>query len=196
MQPGKIALTFFVVLLASCAPARPQFTEVSVPPVREQHQGFSLMPLDESGWLILAKRPEGIVLGKQVGPDENHIIRAFTQVIPPFKSQDEFIGYAKTALSMEDPARHKLLSHSDKTIKFKGQPCVRTYDMMEDHKAVKRSDRSDFMILEASSLVCEHPHKGVAVIVAYSYRYYPGHDDKGLANKAQKIFDSIEFIGF
>lgn len=122
MNPGKIALTIFVVLLASCAPTRPQFTEVPVPPVREQQQGFSLIPLNESGWLIFAKRPEGIVLGKQASQDENHIIRAFTQVIPPFKSQDEFTGYAKTALSMEDPARHKLMSHNDKTIKFKGQP--------------------------------------------------------------------------
>jgi hypothetical protein len=196
MKPGKIALTTLVVLLASCAPTRPQFTEVSVPPTREAHHGFSLVPLNESGWLILAKRPEGIVLGKQVGPDENHIIRAFTQVIPPFKSQDEFIGYAKTALSMEDPARHKLLSNNAKAIKYKGQSCVRTHDKMEDHKAVKRSDRTDSMHLEAISLVCEHPQKGVAVIVAYTYRYYPEHEDKEIGTKAQKIFDSIEFTGF
>lgn len=196
MKHANIALMVLVVLLASCAPITPQFTEVSLPPVRELRRGFSLVPLNESGWLILANRPEGIVLGKQVGPDENHIIRAFTQVIPPFKSQDEFVGYAKTALSMEDPARHKLLSNSAMAIKFKGQPCVRTYDKMEDHKAVKRSGRTDPMLLEAISLVCEHPQKGVAVIVAYSYRYYPEHEDREMVAKAQKIFDNIEFAGF
>ncbi len=196
MKPGKISIMVIVILLASCAPMRPQWTEVTIPPVRVEHRGFSLVPLNENGWLILAKRPEGIVLGKQISPDENHIIRGFTQVIPPFKSQDEFIGYAKTALSMEDPARHKLLLNDAKTTKFKGQSCVRTHDVMEDHRALKRSDRSDFMILEAFSLVCEHPRKGTAVIVAYSYRYYSGHEDKESTMKAQKIFDSVEFTDF
>ncbi len=189
-----IMLSAVIVFGASCAPVRPTIEEVSLPPQRISQKGYSLMPLDETGWLIGFRDSEKLVLGKRAkDPDENFIIRAFAEVLPPLKSEEEFTGFAKSVLMMEGAARHKVLSQETKRVTLKGQSCVRTDTVMEDRGAVKRSSRTDNMILEAHSLLCKHPNKSTGILVAYSHRYYAGNQDPESAKKAQKIFDSIEF---
>ena len=168
--------------------------EVPLSPQRIILSGYSLVPLDEKGWVIGQRSHETLVLGKRgKDPDENMIIRAFAEVLPPLKSDEEFIGFAKSVLVMEGAARHKVLSQQTKLVKIKSQPCVRTDTVMEDHNAVKRSSRTDPMILEAYSLTCKHPNGSTGILVAYSHRFYPGQKDPEAGVKAQKIFDSLEF---
>ncbi len=168
--------------------------EVSLPPQRIFQKGYSLVPLEETGWLIGYRDHEQLILGKRANdPDENFIMRAFAQVLPPLKSEEEFIGFSKSVLLMEGASRHKVLSQETKLVKVKGQSCARTDTVMEDHGAVKRSSRADHMILEAFALLCKHPNKNTGILVAYSHRFYQGHKDQDSAKKAQMIFDSIEF---
>ena len=189
-----VMLSVVVLLGASCAPVRPTMEEVPLPPQRISQKGYSLVPLDETGWLIGYRDSEKLVLGKRANdPDENFVIRAFAEVLPPLKSEEELMGFAKSVLIMEGAARHKVLSQETKRVTMKGQSCVRTDTVMEDHGAVKRSSRTDYMILEAHSLLCKHPNKSTGILVAYSHRYYPGDQDPESTKKAQKIFDSIEF---
>jgi len=191
------AVLIIAALLASCAPVRPTIKELPTPPQRSVHNGFSLLPLDETGWKIGAQQPNTLVLGKQgTNPDESFIIRAFTVVLPEFKSRDEFMGFAKTAIGEFDPTRFKRLSDETKTVNIKGQSCGRTKSTMEDHGAVKRTNRPDFMLIEAYSLVCPHPQKKIAVVVAYSHRYYSGNADAQSENKVVKIFETVEFVNF
>ncbi len=195
MRSRLIVMLSVVTLLGvACASVRPTMEEVPLPPQRISQKGYSLVPLDEAGWLIGYRDAEKLVLGKRASdPDENMIIRAFAEVLPPLKSEEEFVGFAKSVLIMEGAARHKVLSQEAKRVTMKGQSCVRTDTVMEDHGAVKRSSRTDSMILEAHSLLCKHPNKSTGILVAYSHRYYPEHKDPDAVKKAQKIFDSVEF---
>lgn len=196
MKKFLIAAVFFpVVFISACATTRPTMLEVPLPPQRIILNGYSLVPLDEKGWLIGQRGPETLVLGKPGNdPDENMIIRAFASVLPPLKSDEEFIGFAKSILIMEGAARHKVLSQQAKLVKVKSQSCVRSDTVMEDHEAVKRSSRTDPMILEAYSLVCKHPNGSTGILVAYSHRFYSGQKDTEAGIKAQRIFDSLEFL--
>lgn len=188
------SLLFVTTFLSSCATTHPAMQEVPLPPQRIAENGYSLVPLDEAGWLILHRDSETLVLGKRGSdPDENIIIRAFAKVLPPLKSDEEFIGFAKSVLIMEGATRHKVLSQQTKLVKVKSQSCVRSDTVMEDHGAVKRSSRTDLMILEAFSLLCKHPNGSTGIVVAYSHRFYQGHKDAESSKKAQKIFDNLEF---
>ncbi len=189
-----IALLFAAALTSSCATTRPTMQEVTLPPQRIAQNGYSLVPLDEAGWLIAYRNSEQLILGKRGSdPDENIIIRAFAKVLPPLKSDEEFVGFAKSVLIMEGATRHKVLSQQTDLVKIKSQSCARTDTVMEDHNAVKRSSRTDPMILEAFSLLCKHPNGSTGILVAYSHRFYQGHGDAESSKKAQKIFDSVEF---
>lgn len=189
-----VSLVAIAAGTSSCAPVRPSMEELPLPPQRIVQRGYSLLPLNEAGWLIGYRDPEKLVLGKRGNnPDETFVIRSFTQVLPPLKSQEEFIGFAKSVLIMEGAARHKVISQEEKQVIVKGQSCVQTDTLMEDHEAVKRSSRTEPMILQAHSLLCKHPNGSTAVLIAYSHRYYQGNQDQASARKAQTIFDSIEF---
>lgn len=191
------AILVSVTLLASCASVGPTFKELPTPPQRSIHNGFSLLPLDETGWKIVAQQPNRLVLGKQGDDsDASFIVRAFTVVLPEFKSRDEFMGFAKTAIGEFDPVRFKRLSDETKTVTVKDQSCGQTKSTMEDHGAVKRTNRPDFMIIEAYSLVCQHPQRKIAIVVAYSHRYYSGKADSQSEEKANKIFETVEFVNF
>ena len=197
MRLRTLAILASLLLFVSCAPIRPALKELPVPPQRSEHKGFSLVPLNEAGWLIGFQQSSVLMLGKRgTDPDENFAIRAFTVLLPDFKSHDEFMGFARTAIHENDPIRFKPLLEEAKTVTVRGQSCGRTKTLTEDHGAVKRTKRSDFMLLEAHSLVCPHPQKKMAVIVAYSHRYYPGNADSETARKADRIFETVEFADF
>lgn len=195
MKKSSAAAVFFVAtFMSACATTRPAMQELSLPPQRVTANGYSFVPLDEAGWFILHRSPEILVLGKRGSdPDENIVIRAFAKVLPPLKSDEEFIGFAKSALVMEGATRHKVLSQQTKLVKIKSQSCARSDTVMEDHGAVKRSSRTEPMILEAFSLLCKHPNGSTGIVVAYSHRFYQGHGDADSSKKAQKIFDSLDF---
>ena len=189
-----LALFLIATLSSSCVMHRQAVQDVTLPPQRITQYGYSLVPLDEVGWVIGYRDSERIVLGKRGSdPDENIIIRAFSEVLPPLQSEEEFIGFSKSVLFMEGASRHKVISQQTELVRYKSQPCVRTDTVMEDHGAVKRTSRTELMILEAYSLLCKHPNGSTGILVAYSHRYYQGHKEVESRKKAQKIFDSIEF---
>jgi hypothetical protein len=192
-----VALSLMMVLAACVPVGQQQPNELEVPPQRSVHTGFSLLPLNEKGWLIGAQQPQGLVLGKRGSdPDESMILRAFTVVLPDFNSRDEFMGFAKTAIGEFDPIRFKKINQESKTVNVKGQSCVSIKSMEEDLGATKRTSRTDPMLIEAYSLVCPHPQKKIAIVVAYSHRYYSGHSDPESAKKAATIFETVEFRDF
>ncbi len=75
---GKMRLSHKLLTLcaafavASCASMHPQPPEVQLPPERISLKGFSLVPLNEHGWLIGMRNPRLLSLGK-LGkyPEEN-----------------------------------------------------------------------------------------------------------------------------
>jgi hypothetical protein len=171
--------------------------EVKLPPRIILKSGYSLVPLNEPGWLIGYEDSGRLVLGRPGSdPDENAIIRSFTELIPQFKSEEEFAGFSKSVLVAEGSARHKILSMTTTPLTIKGQACMKTDTVLEDHAAVKQTSRTGMMILESYALLCKHPNKSIGIVIAYSHRYYPGHQDPNSANKAQELFDSLGFYDF
>jgi len=187
-------LSAFALCCTACAPARQTLNAIPLPPQRIFQSGYSLVPLEEPGWTIGSRNPVRLLLEKQAkDPDENMAIRAFAQELPPLDSEDEFKEFAKSVLIMEDAAQHAIVTQVTTPLTIKGLSCVRTDTVMEDDGTVRRSSRTDSMIIDVFGVLCKHPNNITGVLVAYSHRHYRENKDPGAAEKAQKVFDSIEF---
>ena len=77
----KLGMLCAALAVASCAAVQPRFPEkfqeVQIPPERISQKGFSLVPLNETGWVITGRSASQLALGK-LGktPEENVVIRA------------------------------------------------------------------------------------------------------------------------
>jgi hypothetical protein len=71
---------------------QPRLPEVPLPPERIFLKGFSLVPLNEQGWLIGARNPRLLSLGK-IGkyPEENVVIRAMLFQLPAFQTNEDLV---------------------------------------------------------------------------------------------------------
>lgn len=197
MRQYILMLTIIAVVIMGCTPLRPAMKEVPLPPHIILKNGYSLVPLNEPGWLIGYENSEKLVLGRRAAnPDETIIIRSFIQTLPLLKSEEEFIGFSKSVLVMEGATRHKIVSQKTMPLTIKGQSCARNDTVLEDHAAVKRTSRNENMIIESYALFCKHPNNSVGILLEYSHRYYAENKDPDSAKKAQELFDSIGFYDF
>src|SRR5260221_7568444 len=82
------AIRFFTLLLlaalaAGCASTQTSPPSVPLPPTRYEHRAFSLVPLNQPGWLVLPRNPTQLALAKPGGaPDESFAIHAATTTQP------------------------------------------------------------------------------------------------------------------
>lgn len=199
MGPLPILLAALVVVATGCAPSRPILTELPLPPQRSVHTGFSLVPLDQKGWLLLQKRPALLALGKRGGdPDETFGLQANTTRMPKYASTEEF--YASTRNPPPTggpPGRFRMVSYRSTPAPDKGAQCVRAHSVAEDHAPTRPSKRADFMLLEAYTLLCVHPKSPpTGVMVTFSQRYYPGNRSPSLDKDAEVIFGSVTLTDF
>jgi hypothetical protein len=190
LQTGILGFLFVVT---SCAP---RLQEVQVPPERIFKKGYSLVPLNEKGWFIAGRNPYQLDMGKSgEGPDETVIIHAVLVRLPPFTTSEEFVHLVKEGQAKDtDPKRFKTISYDVTAYPEKGPHCAKSYGVMEDHAAVKRSRLTGYMLLEILTLTCAHPKdNSVGVSVTYSQRYYPETKVSGFLEKASGILSSVEF---
>lgn len=182
-----------VLLLAGCG-ARPHLAEVTLPPARSNHVGFSLVPLNEAGWLVLQKTPNFIAYGKRGSEaDETYALQANTTRLPKYASPEEFYASTRNAPPTGGPpGRFRMVSYQSRPAPDKGEMCVRAHSVSEDHAPTRQSKRTDFMVIEAYSLLCVHPKSPpVGVVVTLSQRYYPGNRSPRLDKDAEVIFASV-----
>lgn len=183
-----------IILLTACAPTMQQPKELSIPSQRSIHTGFSLLPLNEEGWFVIAQEPRSLKLGKRSkDPDESIFLNAYTVVLPEFNSREEFTGFAKTLNRDFDPIRFEEITQETKTVVVKGQSCEIIKLMEKDNGRERVTNRTDPMIIEAYSLVCPHPQRKLGVVVSYAHRCYPGQADPEMVRKAEEIFKTVEF---
>lgn len=190
---GVLGLVLFVV---SCVSAPPRYQEVRVPPERIVQKGYSLVPLNEKGWLIGGRNAVQLVLGKRAeNPDESFIIESTLVRIGPYKTKDEFVRLVKESQAKDtDPKRFTVKEFDVSAHDGKGTDCAKTYSVSEDNAAARKSGNTGVMILEMLSLSCTHPKdKSIVVHVGYSQRYYPEHQDKAFLEKAMAVLNSLEF---
>ncbi|HEX9023737.1 MAG TPA: hypothetical protein VF799_07865 [Geobacteraceae bacterium] len=187
-------LSAFILFCTACAPARPTLNDIPLPSQRLFQNGYSLVPPEEPGWVITYRNPKRLLLEKQAkDPDEKMAIRALAQELPSLDSEEDFKEFAKTVLTMEDANQQAIVTQVTTSLTIQGQPCVRTDTVMEDAAAVRHSSRTDSMIIDVFGVLCRHPNNSLGILVAYSHRHYPENKDPGAAERAQKLFDGIEF---
>lgn len=189
-------VVFCSLLVISCASSGPKFQEIQLPPTRIAQKGYSLVPLNEKGWLVGSRNPVQLVLGKLAeNPDESFVINSTLVKIDPYKTKDEFVRLVKASQAKDTDLQRFTIKQFDVSgYEGKGTDCAKTYSIFEDNAAARRSGNTGSMILEILSLSCAHPRdKSTVVFVGYSQRYYPGHKDKAFLEKATAVLNSLEF---
>lgn len=192
----KMAMLCATVLVASCASTRPQLAEIQVPPERIIQKGYSLVPLNEKGWMVAERNGYQLALGRQGdNPDETFVIQAIPFKLPAYKTMDEFVSQIKEGqIKDTDPQRFKIVSHEVSAYPVKGADCAKAHLVTEDRAATKRSGKAGDMVLEAMSLNCTIPgEQNVGISIVYSQRNYPGQGDPAFEEKAASILNSVEF---
>jgi hypothetical protein len=199
MKLNPLHALFLLLLLSSaCAPRTAQMVEVALPPQRIPLQGYSLLPLNEEGWFLVGGNEQQIALGKQgSSPDETRMIQAMLLSLPTFSTPEDMASWVKEGQARDtDPRRFTVRDHDVSPAEFNGATCTRSAMTAEDRQAVKRTDTEGPMVLEVLAQACVHPlDRNIGVYVIYSHRYYPGHQDGHLADKADELFQAIEFTG-
>jgi len=190
---GVLSLSLLAV---SCASVQSKLEEIRVPPERIVENGYSLVPLNEKGWLVGGRNPVQLVLGKLAeNPDESFVINSTLVKIGPYKTENDFVRLVKASQEQDNnPQRFKVKKFDVSAYDGKGTECAKTYAQFEDNAAARKSGNTGTMILEVLSLSCAHPkNKSIVVYVGYSQRYYPGHEDKAFLEKAMTVLNSLEF---
>lgn len=192
----RFVMLCIALLITSCASMQPRLIEVQIPPERISQKGYSLVPLNEKGWLIARKNAYQLTIGKRGGnPDETFIIQAISFKLPEFKTSEEFVRFIKEGqLNDTNSKRFTIVKHEVTSDPTKGAECAKSHMVTVDRAAVKRSGMSGDMVLEALTLICAHPKdKSVGIMIGYSQRYYSGQRDATFDEKVTSILNSIEF---
>ena len=191
----RLGMLCTALVVTSCTSMQPSFPEVQIPPERISQKGYSLVPLNEKGWLIGGRNSYQLALGKRgENPDETFAIQAILFRWPVFKTNEELVRLINEGQAKDtDPQRFKIIKHEVTAYPKKGTDCVKSHMVSED-AAVKRSGKSGHMIIEALTLTCAHPKdKNLGVNVTYSQRYYPEQRESAFLEKATRVLNSVEF---
>ena len=190
-------ILFALLSMTSCAHRQFQFPEVAIPPERIVQQGYSFVPLNEPEWLILGRTARQLAFARSgKSSDETYAIQAMTFVLPPFATSAELVRIVREGQAQDMNSKRFKLEQNEATFHpTNGAECVRTHMVVEDRAAVKRVGiNNGDMILEVLTLTCAHPKdKRVGIGFIYSQRYYLGLQDPALEEKADSIFNSIQF---
>ena len=184
----------FATMVLACAAGKAQPLALPLPPARSIHQGFSLVPLNEQGWLVLADRANQFALRKAgADPDESYAVQGGTTSFPVFASLEAFLAEMGKRGAADSPAgRYRLIAHSAQLAPDKGDMCARMHTVTEDQAPTRRSSRTDPMTIEIYAITCAHPgNRTIGVMVGYSQRYYPGHRDPQLETSADQLLASV-----
>ena len=195
LQKAVVLCAIFV--LASCATTRPSPPEVKLPPERILQKGYSLMPLNEKGWVIEGRNAYTFAFGKLgANQDETFAIQAMFSRLPAYETNANFLQLIKDGQSKDTGSpRFEILKHDVTPFPMKGADCAESHMVIIDHNAARRSGNTGDMILEALSLICAHPsEKSVAINVVYSHRHYPGQDDPAFMEKGTAVLKSVELF--
>jgi hypothetical protein len=193
--PRMMGALCAVLTVAACAATQPTGQNIELPPKRLLQEGFSLIPLNEEGWVINRRTSNLVILGKYgKNPDQTFAVSAGLIKLPPFKTNEEFVRLVKEGQSQDtDPKRFTTIKHEVTSYPKNGAECARSHWVAVDHAAAKRSGQPGDMNFETLTLLCAHPKdKKIGLNVFYSQRSYPGQEDPAFLEKASTVLNSVE----
>lgn len=194
--PKCWVVCLLLLSLVGCTFSPQQLQELPVPPQKFYQPGYSLLPLNEKGWSVGPRNPYQLVLAKRGGhADETFAIQGIASKLPEFVSTDDFVRMVKEGQAADTASpRFRIMEHNVVSDFSRHTQCARSHSIAEDNSAVKRTSTSGSMVLEAAALTCAHPgNKILGITIIYSHRYYPGQADPAFMQKADQVFNGIEF---
>jgi hypothetical protein len=189
-----ISIALCSLSITACAPMQSKFQELQVPPERIFQRGYSLMPMNEAGWVIFKRDQDQVELAK-VLKDSKEVwgIRAYPFRLPEFQSIEEIPRLKKEHIvEGMDPLDIKEVDVA--AYSKKGVNCFKWYLEAIDNSPTI-SDKPGLM--KVIGLMCLHPNKqdiGVEVLVQYSN--HEGAGDSAFIEKATRVIDSVEFTDY
>jgi hypothetical protein len=184
------------LFVAAFAPIQLRADEPQQPPQRIAAKGFSLVAPSDVGWKTPRIDASWIRVEKfGDGPDETFFVDARLVQLPRFTTSEEFrriVG--EGAVAYTNQARFKGIRSDLSLDSSKNALCVRSYGVVEDRAAQRKSGRTGVMILEIAALNCAYPGMPqVGVSVVYSHRHQPGGADPHFLDRSSELFKSVEF---
>jgi len=169
--------------------------ELRLPPERLVQPGYSLLPPNEKGWVVVRRDPGRLQLAKRGDARDTTVaIQGGLVQLPASKDSADFVQVIKDGQAKDtDPRRFKMLTHDVVALPGKGTECAKSHAVAEDRSIVRKSGP---MILELLGMTCAHPRDPrIGVDVGYSERYNPGERDPAFLDRAEAVLGSVEFTG-
>ena len=198
MSRAYMGAIMAAVALFGCATGSQRPQALPLPPQRITQPGYSLLPLDEKGWVAGPRDQRQMMLGRHgSNPDETIAIQGIAFPLPAFHSIDEFVRVVREGQAVDtDHARFQVLKHEVVADSSRQATCARSHLITEDSGAAKRTATAGAMVLEVATLTCAHPGRaGLGISVIYSHRYYAGQADPAFMEKADRVMGSVELTG-
>ena len=195
---NRLAIYLFVSLMVGCA-SRSSWPTIEEPKQRFVQSGYSLIPTNETGWVLATRSPYQLALAmKGAEVDETFAIQATLIDLPASTSNEQFLEIVRQEQEKKtDLKRFSVQTHKVLYAELHGSPCARSHILTLDNAAIKRSDISSDMVLEIASITCRHPKNDtVGVSVVYSQRSYQTSKTLGFMGKAKAVLDSVKFEDF
>jgi len=185
----------FLLALAGCSLAPPRPVAISLPPQPIIKDSFSLLPLNEGGWLVVGQGSDVLSLGTRGAvPGETRIVNGFVRPLPTDMTDAGFLAFAKSVKKMEPPKRYELLKQEAQEDNSTAKNCAKVRATLKDLAPNVFTKRTDPMIIDSLYWVCKHPDGKSAVIIEYSHRLYAGNEEKTFEKNAETVFRGLEFV--
>ncbi len=198
MKNSIVVLVCLVLGLGSaCVPVSSGPDTLPVPPPRLYITGFSVLPLNDAGWVKLKHDDYSFSLAKMgKREDETYALSAFMVDLPPLGSDDEFISFVKKTTSRDKKNdRYLILSSNAGMHSGFDLDGVRFAYRILDRKALKRSGEKGPMILEIEGIIIRHPdNKLYGLHLILSHRCYEGSEDSSLPLEFESLLEEIQFL--
>jgi len=212
-HPWHLSL-MFLLALTGCSAVTPhvEATKVPLPPKPIVRDSFSLLPLNEEGWIelqegntvfslfdkpLLAKGDTVLLGAKGSVQNETRTIAAFVRPMPAKMTDDDFAAFAQSVKKIESATRFEVLKREVRPDRSTGKNCVNVRTTLKDlaPKSVVANIVITHppMIIDSLYWVCKHPDGRQAVIVEYSDRFFPGNEEADFDTKAATVFHGLAF---
>lgn len=182
------------LLLGACAAPPQRYPDLEAPGARVEMRGYSFLAFEEPGWQVVHRSGEELALRKAAAdPDESYVLQSALVRLGAWKDSQDFLEKIRQGQTNDvDPRRHRELRQDVQPYAGKGTECVKSTMSSLDTGALRPSRRQEPMRLLVLVLSCAHPaDREMVVVLGYSHRHYPGHEDAGFAARADALFDSL-----
>jgi hypothetical protein len=198
MSGRKLSLYLIIGLtLLSCSASRPAPSGYGDPSARMFNSGFSVVPPQEKGWLIMDRDAYRLVLVKQgANRDESYAAVASLVLLPAdLDNREIFFEHIRKARSKAlESEGFRVLSNRDFLFDEKGEYCVRYRSETEEMNGSKDAGAEAPLIHETIGFYCRHPDEtNVAVNAEYAYRHRVVDADPELETKADRFLKAVNF---